>query len=242
MVRISTLYEACHELFASYPLAVGPVEDGGRTTQSMLLMLLDGDDAQFYTLSRGDGNAPYWFQAWPAGSIVTIDGDCGAAISDEVLNALTSGVPIPRNGSLFGWTHGDAITALLPIHSEYTPASPEPSWAVMPLVGIPEAQWPPFTGKRFFGAWFWDGSREGRIKLLADLIAKSPGTIYWVDTKAILGSACCAVTRDVSSPEGYTLRGGRYVYYKALRAGQPVPRLTTLLADTNKIDLALLFR
>jgi hypothetical protein len=243
MIRTSSLHEACDELFAGYPLAVEPVNDGGRIIQSMVLMLQDGNDARFYVLSRDGGQGTsYWFRPWPAGSIVDIAGDCRAAISDEVVGAVTSGVPLPRNGSLFGWMDGNAVTALLAVHTEYTPASLAPSWAVMPLVGIPEAQWPPFTGDRFFGHWFWEGLRAERIVLLADLIANRRDTIYWVDTKMILGSACCAVMHDVRSPGGFTLRSGRYVYYKALRAGKPVPPLAVLVADTGKIDLAPLFR
>lgn len=242
MLRISSLPGACGELFDSYPLAVEPVDDGGRILQSMVLMLQDGDDARFYVLSRdSDQDTSYRFRPWPTGSIVDIGYDSRVAISDEVVNAVTSGVPLPRNGSLFGWMDGNAVTALLAVHTEYTPASAAPSWAVMPLVGIPEAQWPPFTGDRFFGHWFWEGTRAGRIVLLADLIARRPDTIYWVDTKMIIGSACCVVTHDVRSPGGFTLRHGRYVYYKALRADKPVPPLAVLLADTNKIDLAPLF-
>jgi len=243
MLRISSLPEACDELFAGYPLAVEPVDDGRRITQSMVLMLQEGNDVRFYLLSRdGDQGTSYWFRPWPTGSIVDVGGDSRAVISDEVVSAVVSGVPLPRNGSLFGWMDGNAVTALLTVHTEYTPASAAPSWAVMPFVGIPEAQWPPFTGERFFGHWFWEGTRAGRIVLLADLIARTPDTIYWVDTKMILGSACCAVTHDVRSPGGFTLPRGRYVYYKALRADKPVPPLAVLLADNGKIDLAPLFR
>jgi hypothetical protein len=243
MVSTSSLYEACQELYFRYPPAVGPVDHGGRTVHSMLLMLQDDHDARFYVLSRdGSKRALYWFQQWPAGNSVDIDDDCDAAISDEIVNAVTSGVPIPRNGSLFGWTHRGAVTALLSVHAEYTPASPVPSWAVMPLVGVPEGQWPPFTGKRLLGSWFWDGYRTGKIVLLSELIAKSPGAVYWLNTKAILGSACCAVTSDLRSPDGYTLLSGRYVYYKALRDGKLVPSLTALLSDPGKVDLSPLFQ
>ena len=38
------------------------------------------------------------------------------------------------------------------------------------------------------------------------------------------------------------LRRGRYVYSEALRAGEVVPSLTALLADTRKTDLAPRFR
>ncbi len=63
-----------------------------------------------------------------------------------------------------------------------------------------------------------------------------------MDTEAILGSGCCAVARDIKSPDGHTLRCGRYVYYQALQAAKPVPSLEVLLADTGKTDLAPRFR
>ena len=76
-----------------------------------------------------------------------------------VVNALTSGVPLPQDGSLFGWTHGGAVTALVAVYTQYTPTSPVPVWTIMPLAGVPEPQWPPFTDERLFGPWFWEHFR-----------------------------------------------------------------------------------
>jgi hypothetical protein len=140
-----------------------------------------------------------------------------------------------------GWTGLGHVTALVAIYAKYTPAS-EPYWAVMPLAGIPEAQWPPFTDEPDFGKWFWKHYRAGNINSLGSLIAATPGAVFWVDAKAVLGSDCCAVARDVRSPEGYILPRGRYVYYEALRARKPVPSLQTLLTAADPIDLASRFR
>ena len=112
----------------------------------------------------------------------------------------------------------------------------------MPLTDIPETQWPPFTERRFFGDWFWQWYRAGSITSLSNLIASTPETVFWVDTKAILGSGSCAVAAEVSAPEGYRLRRGCYVYYRALRAGRPVPSLRALLSDDSRIDLSPGFR
>ena len=244
MIYTRSPYEACQELFAGYPLAAEAVDHGGRVVRSMVLMLRDGDDARFFVLSydSAEDHPSYWLRSWPAGDIVDIGADSRAVVPDEVASAVTCGLPIPRHGSLFGWTYGDTVTALLPVYAQYTPASPDPSWAVMPLASIPAAQWPSFTRNRFLGHWFWEDLRAGRIIALADLIAGTPETVYWVHTKAVLGSDCCAVAHDVRSPEGPTLRCGRYVYYQALQTGKPVPPLTALLADTGKIDLAPRFR
>ncbi len=242
MIRTRSLYETCQELFAEYPLAVS-VGTCSRTVHSMVLMLRDQDDVRFFVLSQdcGAGKPCYSLRPWHAGGIVDIEADRGDAVPDISANAVTSGVPIPQDGSLFGWKSGDAVNALIAVYAEYTPVCPEPSWSLMLLVGIPEAQWPPFTGEHLFGHWFWEHYRAGSIVSLGGLIAGTPDTVFWADTEAILGSGCCVVARDIKSPEGYTLQHGRYVYDQALQAGTPVPSLDTLLNDYGKTDLASRF-
>lgn len=242
MIRTTSLYEACQELFAGYPLAIRAVNHSA-TIRSMVLMLRDDDDVGFFVLSHdyGDGALLYSICPWPAGDVADIEADGGARVPDVLVNAVTCGVPIPRHGSIFGWMGRDAITALVVIYTDYEPARPLPRWTVMPFAGIPESQWPAFTG-RLFGYWFWEYYRTGRIVSLDDLIAETPDTVFWVNTQAILGSDCCAVVRDIRGPERYTLRRGCYVYSEALRAGEAVPSLTALLADTGKTDLAPRFR
>ena len=241
ITRTSTLYEVCQSLFENYPLAVMP-SDCDQSIRSMVLLLQDGDDAKFFVLSHGQsgGRAFYSVGSWSAGRIEEIGGN-EKPVSVEVVRAVTLGVPIPRDGSLFGWACADTITALVTVYTEYAPECPEPSWAVMPLAGCPDGQWPPFTGERFLGHWFWEYCQAGSVVTLGGLVAGSANTVFWVDTKATLGSDCCAVAHDIRSPHGLTLPSGRYVYFESLRAGKPVPSLSELLADTSKTDLAPLF-
>jgi hypothetical protein len=243
MIHTSSLYETCHDLFTDYPLAATVINRSG-TVRSMVLMLQEGADAGYFILSQycDKGRSSFSLWVWPAGEIVDIEDGASTAIPDAAVNAVTHGTPIPRDGSLFGWACGDGITALIAVYAEYTPASPEPSWAVMPLAGIPEAQWPPFTGEPLFGNWSWEHFRSAKIVSLADFIAGTLDTVFWVDTKAALGSDSCVVAHDMTSPEGYTLRRGCYVYYQTLREGMLVPSLRSLLADTSKIDLATRFQ
>jgi hypothetical protein len=244
MIRTTFLHGACQELFANYPLAARAVGHSG-TIRSMVLMLRDGDDdVRFFVLSRdySDGALLYSLYPWPTGDITYIEADGGVRVPDVLVNAVTCGVPLPRHGSIFGWTERDAITALVVIYTEYAPDRPLPRWTVMPLADIPGHLWPPFTGRRLFGYWFWEQYQTGRIVSLDGLISETPDTVFWVNTQAILGSDCCAVARDISSPDRHVLRRGCYAYSEALRAGQVVPPLTALLADTSKTDLALRFR
>jgi hypothetical protein len=243
MVHTNSLYEACHELFTGYPQAARTVNENG-TVLSMVVMVQDGDHAGFYVLSQdqGNGEPSYCLWPWPAGDIVDITAESNMAVPDMAVDAVTRGVPIPRDGSLFGWAYGRVITALIVIYAESAPASSEPGWAVMPLAGTAEAQWPPFTGERLFGHWSWELCRAGRIISLDGFIAETPATIWWVDTTAVLGSNCCAIARDVTTSAGHTLRRGCYVYYQALRASKPIPCLEVLLRDPGKIDLASRFQ
>jgi hypothetical protein len=243
MFRTSSLQEACHELFLNYPMAARSVNHSA-AIRSMVVMRQDGGNTGFFVLSddRRKGAPSYSLYRWPMRGNVDIQADDDLVVSEVFVDVVTHGIPIPRDGSLFGWTCEGAITALIVIYAEHTPACPEPAWAVMPCVGTPEAQWPPFTGKRLFGHWSWVHYRAGSIVSLGGLISANPGKVFWTDTTAALGSHCCTVERDIQSPKGYVLRRGRYVYYQVLRAGKPVPPLEELLANTSKIDLASRFQ
>lgn len=241
MIDTDFLNEKYNELFNDYPLAVTPVTHSG-TIHSMILMSGEGYDAKFFVLSRDcRENQPFYsLRPWPADDTANVEIRASAA-SDVDMDVVTCSVPIPRHGSLLGWASGNHITALVVVYAKYTPASPQPYWAVMPLAGSSEELWPPFTDECFFGRWFWEHYQAGSVRSLSEIIAGVPGAVFWTDTKAILGSDCCAVVRDIRTPEGYTLRSGRYVYYQVLRAGKPVPSLRILLASTDKIDLASRF-
>jgi hypothetical protein len=241
VTRTTSLYEACHELFSSHPLAARDVNVTG-SIRSMVLMFCEGGQAWFFVLSQGCGyEMPlYSLCPWPSGDVVDVAAD--GPVPGFVENAVLRGVPLPRHGSMFGWAGVDAVDALIVVYTDGVPGRPVPCWTVMPLAGVPEAGWPPFTVRRFFGPWFWEEYRAGRILLLDDLIADAPGAVFWVDTRRVLGSACCAVARDVRGRTGQTLRRGRYVHSEVLRAGRPVPSLTALLAEAGKIDVAGRFR
>jgi hypothetical protein len=210
----------------------------------MVLMVRDSSGARFFVLShdRREDRPPYSLRLRRTTAVVDIKANGGVPIPDVVVNAVKRGVPIPRDGSLFGWRRGDVITALVPVYSTPTPSSPEPFWAVMPRAGNPEAEWPPFTEERLFDQWFWEYYRAGKMVSVDGLIAGTPNTVFWTNTKATLGSDCCAVACDIRSPEGYTLQRGRYMYFQALRTQNPVPSLRVLLGDTRKTDLAPRFR
>jgi hypothetical protein len=243
VITTASLYEVCGQLFARFPLAIRDLDLNG-TIRSMVLVLHEQDEARFFVLaqSQGEGGALYSLCPWPAGDVVDIDARGRAPVPGVLASAVTRGVPLPRHGSMFGWADHSAFGALIVTYTDATPARPLPRWSVMPFAGLPESRWPPFTGRALFGQWFWDDCRAGHIVPLDQAIAQTPGSVFWVNARAMFGSDCCAVARDVPSPEGHTLLRGRYVYSEVLRSGQPVPSLTALLADPAKIDMAPRFR
>lgn len=239
----SSLYETCQELFADYPLAVRSINQR-QTVCSMVLILTEAPDIRFFVLSqdRSEGSPVYSLSPWCGCDRVDIEKDSADGLTKAEVKAMTRAVPIPRHGSLFGWRSGDTVTALVAFHADCTPNHREPSWKVMPLADIPRDCWPPFTSEALLGHWFWSHQRVGRIVSLGGLIARKPNTVFWTEREKVLGQDCCVVKHDITSPEGYTLRTGRYVYYKALQMGEPVPSVRSLLADVDKVDLAPRFQ
>lgn len=239
MIRANFLFAACYALFARYPPAVTTATSSG-SIRSMLLMLPDGDRASFFVLThdRRNGRSLFSLRQRDASESVDIGADDDASVPEAAAEPVTRGVPIPRDGSLFGWRRGVAITALIPVYTTSTPASPEPFCAVMPRAGVPEGEWPPFTEERLPGPWFWKDYWALRIVSVAGLIAARPATVFWADTKAALGVDCCVVAQDLEDAAGYTLPRGIYAYYKVLQVGRPVTSLAVLLADSGKTDLA----
>ncbi len=237
MICTDSVYETCHKLFLEYPLAVETLDESG-LVQSMVLVLADGDEGRFFVLvaDHTRDTASFSLFPWRADDSVDIKQDA-CAVPDSITTVLTRGVPIPRDGSLFGWVQEGGVTTLIGIQARYAHSSPVPSWAAMPLADIPATEWPPFTGERSFGAWFWDYYQDHLIVLLDELIAGTTNLVFWVDTKDLLGSDCCAVVHDIKSAEGYTLRQGCYVYYRALQVAKPVPSLAQLLERPGKTDL-----
>jgi hypothetical protein len=235
------LYGTCEELFREYPLAIS-VNTRSRT-ESTVLIVQDLDEVRYFVLSREQhaDRHRYWIQLWCDERIVEVETGDSTDVPDMFVKAVTSGVPIPRDGSLLGWKFVDTITALVTFYADYTPQSPQPSWSIMPHADTPEGQWPPFTGERFLGHWFWEHYWAGNVVDLEGLITRTPDTMFWAYTESILGSGSCVVIRDIKAPEGYILRRGCYVYDRALRAGKRVPQMMTLLNDYGKVDLASRF-
>jgi hypothetical protein len=240
MSCIDYVYGACRELFASYPRAIRAEDDCEGNLRSMILLLQDDSSVEFFVLSRDrwNGSSSYSIGRWPDEDAASIEACRSSADLDVIMKVVTQGVPIPRHGSLFGWRTEGIVTALIVVYAERESQYLTPSFAVMPLVGVPKPQWPPFTEEVIFGRWFWEHYWTGDVISLSRLVAATSDAIFWVDTVATMGSGCCAVARNIESQDGYTLQRGLYVYHRALQQGESVPQLSRLLADLDKVDMA----
>ena len=66
----------------------------------MVLMLPEGDDAQFFVLTHeyGEGRPFFSLNSWDVDrNIADIEADSGT-VPDEVMSAVTRGIPIPLPG------------------------------------------------------------------------------------------------------------------------------------------------
>lgn len=241
-VTADELNNSCRELFRSYPMAVEPANPNG-TVRSMTVMLPEGDNANFYAVAYRDSGAGRDFSvwSWPRGKVIDITPDL-TEVPADVVDAVTHGVPVPRDGSLFGWLYQRSVSALVVIYNRYTKSTPYPGWSVMPLAGLPTDQWPPFTSEDLLGNWSWDHLRNHDLVSLDSLVAQSSRTVFWATPEPIHGYGCCVVAHDVVSPEGYTLPKGRYLYYRHLKDADSVPSIDVLLADQTTVDLAPRFQ
>ena len=234
MSTTSTLTEAAERLFADYPQAAS-IEAVSRygADRSMTVAVFNDDEPRFFIVGR---------DVEPDGPLFTVrqrrttDVAC---LSDETIplpgwaaDAVTCGLPIPPHGALYGWADRGRITAMIPFYGDGL----EPGSFLMPEADA--ADWPPFAGEKVLGPWLWEYYRAGRIVNLGPVIAGSPGAVFWTAGVAPLEWGCCAVARDLASPDGWTFPSGRYVYGGELQAGVAVPSLETLLADPGATDLA----
>lgn len=142
----------------------------------------------------------------------------------------------PADGSLYGWRHGTAITALIMFFDDGAPDG-GPSWSVCPHAGTPEAHWPPFTEADRGPGWFRGHYPAGHLADLGPAVAATRGTIFGVPAGEALGGHLFAVGADIAVPPGFVLPRGCYAYFSVLRAGHPLPPLEDLLADERREDL-----
>lgn len=230
-------YERCLRLFAGYPLAVRPKDPGGSAVE-LVLMTADGKDPRFFLLIYDSGDGRPYCLLNRLGTEDSIDIEPGQrSVPPGYAAALTHGIPVPRDGSMFGWVSDGEITALITVDSR---DAPEPRFSTMPRAGIPETRWPPFTGAPCLGMWLWEHLTAGRMIDLAPAVAATWGQVFFCPARIPGAGAGVIAVKAALSPEpprGWILPSGVYAYHGALRSGARPESLSELLAGHGKTDL-----
>lgn len=232
------LYQRCEDLLARYPLAGDP--DAGGVSMAVMTTTPRGDPEFFGFHRTADGPTGSFWSVGPWGAAGVLVARPGGSTAMGFTGAdagrmLGRAVPLPRDGSLFGWVSSGTVTGLVAIYVRADEHYRVPSWASLPLAAASKDSWPP--SGCLFGSWFWDGLASGRIVDLGPAVAATRGAVYWVDVPGVEWGSC-AVARDVSLPGGCTLPRGLFAYYGSLRAAARLPDVADVLAMPGKTDLA----
>ncbi len=237
-------FTACLQLFRRYPLAVTPQRaDGGR--QSMVLMNRAAGPAGFLVLTWAR-NDLFLIRSWNRRDGVNQEIRPGEPVSGVICEAVTSSMPLPRDGALLGWVTDSQVTVLLAAHCR-PPATwddpvPVPDIRVMPMAGTSDLlHWPPFTASPLDDERLWEYAERGEIVDVAPLLTQSAGRGYWVpspDRRSARHEEGCVVVTDNLRAEEYWLPAGVYTDHWMLREGIQPPPASSLLARPGVVDLA----
>lgn len=230
MPSTQTLTGRCDELLAAFPEAAEGLEETGST--QLLTILLPDSRCIDLLVSTTRGMRRWSWRERGVTRFALITGDDNPALRQ----ALTAGLPLPAGGTLFGWQQDNVISALVMFYSGLNP-SIEPTWALCPHADAPQDLWPPFTGKTMLGRWFWEYLRTGHLVDLGPLVAETRETVFGVPCGPQFRGFCIAAKADVATGGYPLLPHGRYVDFKALRAGLTPPALDDLIADNRRVDL-----
>ena len=153
----------CKQLFGAYPLAV--TRDPADGSRSMVLMDWTAAGGCFFTLTQAREGL-FAIRPW---SGQDAGGEIGPreAVEDAIVRVIANGMPVPRDGALFGWVPDRQVTAMLSVHSGHPPGSGAavsvPEIQVMPMAGTGGLDWPPFTASPFVDGRLWDYLDRGQI-------------------------------------------------------------------------------
>jgi hypothetical protein len=240
----ATLFSACRQLFSGYPLAVTPSGAGGGY-RSMVLLNRAAGPASFFVLTQARDDL-FVLRSWNRRDGVHQEIRPAEPALGSTSGAVTTSMPVPRDGALLGWVTGRQVTALLTAQCRapetWDDPVPVPEIQVLPMAGTSDPlHWPPFTASPLDDVRLWEYARRGQIVDIAPLVTRSPGQAFWVpspdrwSTRHEIG--CVVVTGNLPA-DGYWLPAGVYLDHWTLREGIPAPPAGRLLTLPAVVDLA----
>jgi hypothetical protein len=150
---------ACVQLFERYPLAVTP-HAAGTGYRSLVLLSRAGGPPSFFVLTQASDDL-FVIRSWHRGGGVNQQIRPGEPVPVIVRQAVTGGIPVPRDGTLLGWVTGRQVTVMMAVHSRqpetWDDPVPVPEIRVLPLAGTCEPlHWPPFTAGPLDDGRLWE--------------------------------------------------------------------------------------
>jgi hypothetical protein len=228
-----TLYGTMTGMFGDYPEAVASVNTSGTIRTMHLAVPTTGGGAGFYTLwhlTPPHQGPSYGLYRWPAREpskgLKVEPGTPATGKFAHVPRLLRTAVPLPRDGSVYGWLNHNTVTTWMVFYTRTDDHRNEPTWFPMHLESAKRRDWANTAGRDFWRYPFWAQLRAGQIVPLGPSIASAPGTFYWATPPG--GETLEAhgvVTAPFQSRDGWRVPAGRFIYDGALTSGMQVPHV-----------------
>lgn len=236
------VFAACLRLFRGYPLAVRRHYAEHRYGSMVLVSHAAGTPRFFVLIMEWDDL--FVLRPWDRRGVRVEIGPAGE-VPFDVRQVIETGVPVPRDGVLLGWTSGHQVQALLAAYGRlpepWDDASAVPGILVMPRAGSQPDEWPPLAASPLDDGRLWEYVARGRLTDLGPLVAHRPGLVFWVPGAEEAGGrrngARVVVTERLGAGE-FWLPAGVYADHRTLREGTPSLTARQLLAQPGVVDLA----
>lgn len=236
-------FAACLRLFRQYPLAVRRHYAEHRFG-SMVLMTRDAGVSRFFVLIM-EWDDLFVLRHWDRRDGARVEIGRDEPIPAEIRRVIETGVPVPRDGALFGWVTGYQVRAVLAAYGRlpepWDDASAVPGVLVMPHTGSQPAEWPPPAASALGDGKLWEYVARGQLADLAPLISRQAGRVFLVpggDGRDVRGVGARVVVTERLRDDSFWLPAGVYADHRTLREGAQVLTVRQLLAQPGVVDLA----
>jgi hypothetical protein len=239
---LSGTFAACVRLFTRYPLAVTR-HRADQGLRSMVLTVSEAQPAGFFVLTQVADDL-FVIRSWQRRDGIDYSIRPGEPAPGVIHRVIAGGMPVPRDGGMFGWVTDSQVTVLLMAHcrqpTTWDCPAPIPELRVMPLAGTSElAYWPPFTASPFDGR-LWEYVERGQVVNVVPLLLDGAAGAYWVpapDRRSARHEDGCVVVTDNVAGEEFWLPAGVYMDHWTLREGFAAPPVSCLLALPGVVNL-----
>jgi hypothetical protein len=245
----NAVFATCLRLFRHYPLAVRRHYAEHRFG-SMVLMTRDAGVSRFFVLIM-EWDDLFVLRHWDRRDGARVEIGRDEPVLADVREVIESGVPVPRDGALFGWVAGHQVRAVLTAYGRlpepWDDASAVPGVLVLPHAGSQPAEWPPLAAGPLDDGRLWEYVARGQLADLAPLVSRQAGRVFLVpggdgrdarDGRDGRRAGARIVVTERMADDDFWLPAGIYADHMTLREGTQVLTARQLLALPSVVDLA----